>query len=101
MRLGEALEELGVTPATLSAAEREQLDVDGFLPLPGLLDPAELAVVRRAFLELLEVRHSFSDTYDEGGQTLANLQNKAKVFDVCFSHPKVVAAVAHVSSILE
>lgn len=102
MKLSEALTDLGVTDTTLTAAEKQQLDEDGYLPLPGLLSPAQLAEVKATFMELLDRRHTFRDTYDTSGPdksdrlTLANLQNKSAVFDVCFTHPRVVAAVARV-----
>ena len=37
MDIGTALRALGVSPQQLSAAEKAQLDRDGFLPLPGIL----------------------------------------------------------------
>jgi ectoine hydroxylase-related dioxygenase (phytanoyl-CoA dioxygenase family) len=104
MQLSAALGALGVDDsATLTDAERSSLDDDGLLVLPSLLRPDQLDRIRGTFLELLAVRHTFADTYDDpdgsGNRlTLANLQNKSDVFDVCFSHPKVVAAVSRVLS---
>jgi hypothetical protein len=42
----EALVALGVRPDTLTPAERARLDVDGYLPFPGLLDRGGLATLR-------------------------------------------------------
>ena len=103
MKLSAALSSLGATRHTLTETERSHLDEKGFLVLRGLLSGTQLAEITRTFFQLLEVRHTFADTYDdpEGNGdrlTLANLQNKSDVFDVCFSHPKVVAAVSHVLS---
>ena len=36
------------------------------------------------------------DGQEEGAQRLANLVNKGAVFEVCFTHPRVLAAIAHV-----
>lgn len=103
MKLSAALSSLGVHSGTLTNVERSNLDDDGFLVLPGLLSQTQLDQIRTTFFALLDIRHTFADTYDDpdgnGDRlTLANLQNKSEVFDVCFSHPKVLAAVSHVLS---
>ena len=62
MRLSTALQQLGAGPETLTAAERQSLDDDGFVALPGLLSGSQLDAVTETFLSLLEVRHTFDDT---------------------------------------
>lgn len=42
MTTQEALTDLGVCANTLTRAEKEQLDRDGFLPLPDILSPQEV-----------------------------------------------------------
>ena len=96
MLLSQAIADLGVRPDTLTDDERARLDEDGYLQLDGILEPDQLQTITRTFLQLLEVRHTFKDTYDDplknGDKlTLANLQNKDPCFDVCFSHPRVRA----------
>ena len=46
MDIGTALRELGVSPQQLGAAEKAQLDRDGFLPLPGILSAGQLQSIR-------------------------------------------------------
>ncbi len=46
LSIEQALAELGVGPATLTAGERERLDRDGYAVFPGLLDAATVAAVR-------------------------------------------------------
>jgi hypothetical protein len=40
--MGKALAELGVTEASLEPGTREQLDRDGYAPLPGVLSAEQL-----------------------------------------------------------
>src|SRR5580693_8478543 len=53
MDMATALAELGVTEATLDAETAERLDRDGFAPLPGVLDGAQLDAIRARLAELL------------------------------------------------
>ena len=93
MTLPEALEALGVRPATLSAAEKAHLDREGYLPLPGILDGQQVA----ALLAAAEAVYADEGTGREGGPAESSyMQNKAAGFDICFTHPRVLAAVCHV-----
>jgi hypothetical protein len=97
--IGTALRDLGVPPGQLSAAERAQLDEDGFLPLPGILSAGQLQTIRRRLAELTtaEGQRAATEVHQEDGtDRLADLVNKDPVFDVCFTCPPVLAAVAHV-----
>lgn len=101
MRLdtGTALRELGVSTGQLTAAERARLDEDGFLPLPGILSAGQLQVIRRRLAELSAAegdRAGLEVHQEEGTDRLADLVNKDPVFEVCFTSPRVLAAVAHV-----
>jgi ectoine hydroxylase-related dioxygenase (phytanoyl-CoA dioxygenase family) len=96
---GTALRALGVRPAQLTAAERTQLDEDGFLPLPGILPASQLRVIRQRLVELSAAegeRAGLEVHREEGTDRLADLVNKDPVFEVCFTSPRVLAAVAHV-----
>jgi ectoine hydroxylase-related dioxygenase (phytanoyl-CoA dioxygenase family) len=94
-----ALDELGVTAGLLTAAERGRLDADGFLPLPGILSARQLQVIRQRLAELsaAEGDQAGLEVHQEAGtDRLADLVNKDPVFGVCFTSPRVLAAVAHV-----
>ena len=99
MTIREALAELGVRPDTLSPAEKNALDRDGFLPLPGILDARQVSALNARLAVLLEVEgdSAGAEVHREAGtDRLSDLVNKGDVFAVCFTHPRVLAAVAHV-----
>jgi ectoine hydroxylase-related dioxygenase (phytanoyl-CoA dioxygenase family) len=94
-----ALRELGATAGVLAAAERARLDEDGFLPLPGILSAAQLQVIRDrlAGLSAAEGDQAGIEVHqEEGTDRLADLVNKDPAFEVCFTSPRVLAAVRHV-----
>jgi hypothetical protein len=93
----------GVDGSTLSDAEKEQLDEQGFLPIEVVVGKAHLRAMKAACEEMLAhnavAGQQYSDSYDEHkgkALTVANLQNKSTLFDICFTHPKVVAAISYV-----
>jgi ectoine hydroxylase-related dioxygenase (phytanoyl-CoA dioxygenase family) len=101
MDIGIALRELGVTEETLAKDEKARLDADGFVPLPGILTAQQLAIIRRRLHEIsaAEGDKAGLEVHQEAGtDRLADLVNKDPVFDVCFTHPRVLAAIAHVLS---
>src|SRR5262245_14862405 len=94
-----ALETLGVRSDTLTQAEKDRLDEDGFLPLSGILTPDHVGRLRDQVFELMQ------DEGDQAGievqqaagtEHLSDLVHKRTEFEVCFTHPRVLAAVAHV-----
>lgn len=96
---GTALRALGVRPGRLTATERARLDEQGFLPLPGILSARQLQVIRQRLAELSAVEGEQAGLevhQEEGTDRLADLVNKDPVFEVCFTSPRVLAAVAHV-----
>ncbi|MCC2669680.1 MAG: phytanoyl-CoA dioxygenase, partial [Armatimonadetes bacterium] len=52
MTISEALLELGATTELLSVEERERLDEDGYLYLPGILSPVQVAEFNCRLAEL-------------------------------------------------
>jgi hypothetical protein len=95
----DALEDLGVRPDTLTQQERDQLDRDGFLPLSGVLTPEHVESLRARADELLQAEGDQAgiEVHQEAGtQRLSDLVNKGVVFDICFTHPRVLAGMAHV-----
>jgi ectoine hydroxylase-related dioxygenase (phytanoyl-CoA dioxygenase family) len=94
-----ALRELGVTENTLSAEERKLLDEDGYLPLPGILSASQIEAVRDRLAALLaiEKENAGKEVHQETGTArLSNLVDKGEVFRVFFTHPRILAALAHV-----
>ena len=54
MNMEAALHALGVRDDTLTEAERARLDTDGFLPLPGILTPQQIAAITSQLAALLD-----------------------------------------------
>ncbi len=97
--IGTALRDMGVRGQELTAADKARLDKDGYLPLPGILDAGELQVIRCRLAELsaAEGAQAGAEVHqEEGTDRLSDLVNKDPVFDVCFTHPRILAAMAHV-----
>ncbi|MCZ6676526.1 MAG: phytanoyl-CoA dioxygenase family protein [Candidatus Poribacteria bacterium] len=93
MMFQEALYALGVRENTLSEEEQLKLDTDGFLPLPDLIFAEQVAEMQAAMAALFIKEQ----TGEEGrGRECTNMQNKSTAFDVCFTHPRLLSAVAHV-----
>ncbi|HEY4702647.1 MAG TPA: hypothetical protein VIH64_12190, partial [Streptosporangiaceae bacterium] len=89
----------GARPALLSDAERQALDEQGFLALPGLLDPATVEAVVRRFDELVEAEGDQAglEAHQEAGTArLANLADKDPLFDLIWNNPRQLSAIAHV-----
>ena len=99
MDMTTALRELEVTPETLTADEKAQLDRNGFLPLPGILTQPEVDKfgARLAEISAAEGEKAGLEVHQETGtDRLANLVNKDPMFEVCFSQPRLLAAIHHV-----
>ncbi len=99
MTCEEALAQLGATPDLLSDQEKTCLDERGYLPLPGILSDAQVEVLRARFDALVEEEGGAAGTevhQEEGTNRLSDLANKGEVFEVCFTHPKVLACICHV-----
>jgi len=95
----EALSDLGVTPTTLSPAEKQQLDEQGYLLFPGIMDEVWLENLRAKYEELMakEGQSAGLEVHQEKGtRRLADLVNKGEIFDRVYTHPRVLAAVFHV-----
>jgi ectoine hydroxylase-related dioxygenase (phytanoyl-CoA dioxygenase family) len=99
MTTADALAALGVRDDILTPDELARLDRDGFLPLPGILTPEQVQGFRDRIAQLLaaEGEEAGKEVHQEAGtDRLADLVNKGELFDVCYTHPRVLAAIAHV-----
>ncbi|MBZ0299222.1 MAG: phytanoyl-CoA dioxygenase family protein, partial [Anaerolineae bacterium] len=99
MNRAEALRQLGVQADTLSQAEIDQLDREGYLPLPGILTPQQVAQMGARLDELVRIEgeNAGKEVHQEAGtDRLSDLVNKDPLFDICFTHPRVLAAISHV-----
>jgi ectoine hydroxylase-related dioxygenase (phytanoyl-CoA dioxygenase family) len=99
MTIQEALTELGVRDDTLTAEEKEQLDRDGYLPLYNILTVEQVEAFNNRLAELLaeEGTEAGKEVHqEEGTDRLSDLVNKSPLFDVCFTHPRLLAGIAHV-----
>ena len=99
MNMDQALHEFGVRDDTLSSAEKHFLDVNGYLPLEDILTQEQIANIIRRLDELaaLEKEDAGKELHQEGGTIrVSNLVNKGAMFEVGFSHPRVLAAIRYV-----
>ncbi|MGW5360867.1 phytanoyl-CoA dioxygenase family protein [Actinopolymorpha pittospori] len=99
MDMDAALRDLGVGDDLLDAKTRAQLDNDGFAPLHGILSPPQVEAfgARLAELSVIEGSRAGAEVHQEAGtDRLSDLVNKDPMFDVCFTHPRVLAAIRHV-----
>ena len=90
----EALREMGVRGDSLTRQEKDALDRDGFLPLPGVLTQEQARELGARLDELVAEGHSVQ--HQEGVESLDDVIHTDPLFDVCFSHPRVLAAISHV-----
>jgi ectoine hydroxylase-related dioxygenase (phytanoyl-CoA dioxygenase family) len=101
MDIPAALYALGVREDTLTQAEKDQLDRDGFLPLPNILTLTQIESIRARLAQLTaaEGENAGKEVHQEAGtDRLSDLVNKGGEFEVCFTHPRVLAAIAYVLS---
>jgi ectoine hydroxylase-related dioxygenase (phytanoyl-CoA dioxygenase family) len=99
MDMTTALRDLEVAPDLLTDDERQHLDRKGFLPLAGVLTPTEVTAFgdRLAELSAAEGTQAGLEVHQEAGtDRLADLVNKDPMFEVCFSQPRLLAAIHHV-----
>jgi ectoine hydroxylase-related dioxygenase (phytanoyl-CoA dioxygenase family) len=99
MDMQTALAHFGVGEETLSTAEKAFLDQNGYLPLPNLLSTEQVQALatRLEQLAAAEGEQAGLEAHQEAGTTrLANIVDKGALFEICFTHPRILAAMAHV-----
>lgn len=90
------LGELGVHDHSLTPAERAALDRDGYLVLPGIIDPAWCDRLRAVFDAQVRFVYGHVRPEHQGSRHLYDLVNVDAACDRIWSHPRVLAAVHHV-----
>ncbi len=99
MNLENMISMLGVRDDTLTQAEKDQLDQDGYLPLYDILTPEQVTALGARLDALVadEGADAGKEVHQEAGtDRLSDLVNKDPMFEICFTHPRVLAAIAHV-----
>ncbi|MEM7030489.1 MAG: phytanoyl-CoA dioxygenase family protein [Chloroflexota bacterium] len=94
-----ALDALGVQANTLTDDEKTMLDQQGYLPLANILSMEQVNSFRTRLEEIAKGEGDLagSEFHQEAGTTrLSNLVNKDPIFEICFTHPRVVAAINQV-----
>lgn len=98
-RMERALADLGVTSDLLTKDERIFLDEQGYLIIRDVLSPDQVKAFLSRLDELvkLEGEDAGKEVHqEEGTNRLSNLIDKDPMFEVCITHPKVLAAIAQV-----
>lgn len=94
----QALRDLGVSLADISADQRRDLDEKGFFIVENVLSPAECCAMAGAF-ETLHAAESGKGGHEvhvePGARRVSNIFNKTDVFDKCLELPVVLAASAY------
>lgn len=94
-----SLTEFGVTKSTLSAAERQGLDREGYVIFRNVIDADWLKSLRAAFDDGSAKGSSWpvnSVIKDSGTRHIDNLVSRGPVFERVYTHAQVLAAVWHV-----
>ncbi len=83
----------------MTAAEREQLDTDGYTVIERFLNPDLLEEVRKRVEELYESEGEDAGSEfrkEPGSRRLANLVDKGEVFERLVAQPRILELVRHV-----
>jgi hypothetical protein len=103
----ETLYQLDVREDTLTQAEKNFLDQKGYLNLGQLLSEIQVEKINEKIYSLMNTEgdKAGSELLDSpyirhpkeaGADRLADLVNKGEVFDIFYTHPRVLAGIAHV-----
>ena len=94
-----ALHRLGVRDDTLSPDEKQFLDENGYLALPGVMSPDQVRAFTQRLEELIaeEGANAGKEVHqEEGSIRLSDLINKDPMFDYCYTQPRLLAAMRHI-----
>jgi hypothetical protein len=98
MNTQEALAQLGISDADLTAEQRKLLDEQGYFIVPDVFTPAEVDEMRSEFERLLQIEGAYGGHevhIEPGAPRLSNLFNKSPAFDRCLSCKPTLAAAAY------
>jgi hypothetical protein len=93
------LEALGADPSLLTDAQKRDLDEQGFVVIPDLIDPLWIRKMQIRFDEIVEEEgdNAAKEHHKEAGAPrLANLVNKGTVWEKVWSHPLLLAACRYI-----
>ena len=99
MDMDTVLYNLGVRDDTLSDEDKRHLDEKGYLPLFGIIAPEQITSFRARLEALMEEEGEDAGRevhQEEGSLRLSDLINKGAMFDFCYTHPRLLAAVRHI-----
>jgi ectoine hydroxylase-related dioxygenase (phytanoyl-CoA dioxygenase family) len=96
MGVDEMLAQFDITQTPLTPHEREALDRDGYVVLPGVIDADWLTRLRTAFESGCEKDGGATVVKESGTRHLNDLVNRDPVFEGAYTHPRVLAAVHHI-----
>ncbi len=96
MGVDEMLAQFDITQTPLAPHEREALDRDGYVVLPGVIDADWLGQLRAAFESGCEKDGGATVVKESGTRHLNDLVNRDPVFEDVYTHPRVLAAVHHI-----
>ena len=95
----QAIHNLGIKLDCISAAQKQQLDEQGFFIVENVLTPAEIKEMRSEFerVHALENDKGGHEVHVEpGARRISNIFNKTAAFDKMLAIPEVLAASAYV-----
>ena len=99
MDMTTAMQELSVCGDNLTQEEKASLDQNGYLYFPDILTEETAHRFNKSLQHLArqeEDRGLKTDDFQKGTIILRDLINKDSIFDICFTHPRILAAVWHV-----
>jgi ectoine hydroxylase-related dioxygenase (phytanoyl-CoA dioxygenase family) len=98
MNTKEALAQLGITDADLTAEQRRQFDERGYFIVPDAFSPDEVKEMLAEFQRLAEIEGKLGGHevhIEPGAQRLSNLFNKSTAFDRTLACKPTLAAAHH------
>lgn len=97
--MAQAMDDLGAPGTLLDRETTRQLDDNGFVVLPGFMPTQQVEDVRTHLQDLLTAEGDRAGTEvnkEPGTERVSDLINKGQIFDTCFTHPLLLAAVHHI-----
>ncbi len=99
MEIPDPLRQLGVRDDTLTDHERAQLDELGYVRLEGIMSLELVDAIRARQEQLLSEEGDKAGVEvhrEQGTDRLSDLINKDPLYHIVISHPRILAAIAHV-----